>query len=195
MPRVFKNDRIGGATWFHAFGDDSHGTVTLSGPTNSYLPRDPDGQSRTDGKVDRPSRLFSSNHRPPGIHYMTSTSPTHVGPLLGMAIQEAHQRWGEQQIEPSHDLSKHSRPLVSKLQDRGLVPSTYKLPPTQDINFMGKRDAKNGETEAREDLRLGRLGTEQPAGAYRQGGQTFRSALREPSPAATGQQFSQPTLF
>ena len=195
MPRVFKDSREKNGSRIHVFGDTSHGQVTLVAPVNNYS-QNSDDWSQTDGKVDSPTKLFSSRHRPPVLNYMTSTSPTHVGPMLGLAVQEAHQRWGETSIEPSDDLSQHSRPLVAKLQERGVVPKTYQMPGPADMNVMTKADAANDEYEARGDLHMGSLGTEQSPQAYRQGGQTFRHALRGPGTSpTTGKQFNQSTLF
>lgn len=186
--RVFKRTHkySTGINVFHGRdGDDnqSYGEIHISAPYDSY----DDG---TDG------RLFNTDHTPPHVTSLASTSPAHVGPLLGMADRESKSRWGQSPV-PSDDLSSHSSKIVKGLKDKGIVGKDTNI---DQSNKLGKGFAELGESMARDALRqhdtattfnlgqdyAGDLGKEIGPAHYRAGGvhmrQTLRDAKRNASP-------------
>lgn len=202
--RVFRNRRLDYSE-FNAFGKSDHGVASINAPANSYAnfggDRSKAGFSDERDSLDPDGKLFSHWHTPAKLHLLTATGKQHVAPLIGMAVNEAKERWGET-LKPSHDLSPHSARLVSKLRDRGVVGSSASSRVT---NTM---DTENAESEERYQRgRLGEhdegvdglgdhegnylVGHEQSHSMYRQGGQMMRQAIRNARPTNASTQFDQ----
>ena len=200
--RVFRNRRHDFSE-FNAFGDNDHGVATVNSPTNSYGnfggDRSKAGFSDESDSLDPDGKLFSHWHTPAKLHLLTATGKQHVAPVIGMAVNEAKERWGET-LKPSSDLSPHSAKIVAKLRDKGVVGSATSSRITNSMNIENAREDEDYQRGRLEEHDSGvnamgdhegnyLVGHEQSHSMYRQGGQMYRQAIRNSRQTNAGPQF------
>jgi len=222
MPRVFRRAPVVGDNWededpkthYHVFGDKdtgngpSHGVVHLKPPYDAFYPSphysgtSVGSRYMKDVPEETQGQLFEYDHEPPKISYLTSTSPAHMLPLLGLASIESKARFGEHPA-PDSSLSMHSAPIAKSLKDKGVIPNHVTV--REKSNGMSMDNAEDDKWDAVQEL--GRhdwgshndtgLGREQPSFRYRHGGTYMRQAIRnaKPETPSKGAQFQQDTLF